>query len=136
MNRKELVTKLAQAISDIGEQLPQIEGLAKLYPTQPMRLAIANIYAQILVFCKTATKWYNRNPVKRALLTVTSPWELEFQDVVDKIKENSRKIRELSMVETQKELRYMHVAVQRIENFIQPAFGKIHILPTWQSSAS
>ncbi len=120
-----MVTKIAQAFSDIGELLPQIDGLAKLYPVKHMKRAIANIYAQNLIFCAKATRWYKRNRVMHILVAVTRPWGLEFQDVVEKIQRNSQKIKELAILASQAELRDMHVSIQQTEKAcIQLAFGE------------
>ncbi|ERF71742.1 hypothetical protein EPUS_09451 [Endocarpon pusillum Z07020] len=116
LNHQELIMRIASAFTEIGDILPQVEMSANLYPNEFIKHAVANLYAQILKFCKKATKWYKRSRVMHALVAITKPYELEFKDVVDQIKLHAQKIQHLSNVSCQAEMRDMHITLRQIQN--------------------
>ena len=67
-----------------------------LYPTDLMSGALAQLYAHLMKFMITATKWYKRGKLAHALSAVSKPWALSFKDSVDDIAAASRYIDELS----------------------------------------
>lgn len=126
LNHEELVTQIAHAFSEIGGLLPQIEMLAKLYPVEQIRVAAANLYAQILRFCVKATKWYKRNKFMHAVTAITKPYALEFKDVTTEIELHSRKLLNLASMACCAELRDMHVELTQVRRntYARLAFGK------------
>lgn len=130
LNHEELITQIAYALSEIGDLLRQVEMLLKLYPVEHMRVAAANLYAQILKFCLKATKWYRRNRVMHVVTAIIKPYKLEFKDVVTQIERYSRRLRDLASTACYAEVRDIHTEVAQIKNIthMRVAPGKKHLV--------
>jgi hypothetical protein len=119
LNHEGTVATLAQAISEIGDTLPQLELAAMLHPTLRMKKAVADLYGHIIHFFIVAHEWYGEGRWKHALHSITHPPELRYKDLLDHISECSESIRRLSMVGTQAEQRDMHakldIAIKRLD---------------------
>lgn len=113
MNHARLVTEFSQALAEIGEVLPRTELNAKLYATDQMKTAVANLYARILLFLKQAIKWYSFGPAGRAISALFKPFELSYKSTIDEIRHCADSIEELAAATARAEIRDIHVLLQR-----------------------
>lgn len=87
---------LAKALSTIGDELPRVNLLAGLYPTQRMKRAVTDLIVNILDFVTRAHVWYAEGKVKRALHGFTRPFDLQYGDILDKVTRAAREVRDLA----------------------------------------
>jgi hypothetical protein len=110
----------------IGNVLPGIKLSARLYQTEQMKDAIANLYAHIIRFSQRAATWYNKSSAGRALSSILKPFELDYQDTVDQIKLCSETINNIAHGASRAEIRDMHITVQLIHGNLQGMQKKLH----------
>ncbi|ETS84851.1 hypothetical protein PFICI_02876 [Pestalotiopsis fici W106-1] len=96
VNHDKTITKLAEGLSQVADELPTIEFLSQLYPTERMRTAIAEVNAYILRFLIRAHDWYQEGTWKHILHSVTRPSELRYDDILDAISQKTATIRNLA----------------------------------------
>jgi hypothetical protein len=109
----------------IGDVLPGIKLSARLYQTDQMKDAIANLYANIILFFQRAARWYNKSSAARALSSILKPFELEYQDTVEQIKLCSETINNIAHGASRAEIRDMHITVQLIHGNLQGLQNKL-----------
>ncbi|KAF2736243.1 hypothetical protein EJ04DRAFT_598270, partial [Polyplosphaeria fusca] len=97
MNHEELVKELAKALCRIGDALPQAEFHLLLYPTTTMTNLIATLYVNIIKFSRRAMKWFSENRALHLIKSITHPYSLRFQDMVENIQETSQRIQSLAL---------------------------------------
>ncbi|KAH3997541.1 hypothetical protein HBI13_109690 [Parastagonospora nodorum] len=105
INRATLVQKLAQAFVAIGDVLPRASLSAELYQTDYMKDALSRLYAYIIIFLHLCVKWYNRSSLGRLWSAMKSPFELDYQDLVDQIKVSSAAVEDLANAGARVEIR-------------------------------
>ena len=76
-----------------------------------MKKAVAYLYASILQFFEQATKWYKQGRFKHSIFSITKPYELGFQKIVDDISECSRNVDQLAAAASRAEIRDLHIQV-------------------------
>ncbi|SPO04286.1 uncharacterized protein DNG_06969 [Cephalotrichum gorgonifer] len=112
INHAELVAQFSKALCQIGDVLPRTELNAKLYQTDQMKHAIANLYASILIFLRQAVKWYKLGPAGRALTSIFKPFELSYKDTVDQVKLCADTIDDIAAAAARAEIRDINILVQ------------------------
>ena len=81
----ETVTRLTEALAEIGKALGRVSIELKLYQTATMSEAVSRVYAHVLLFLRKAVHWFNSNRVLRVVKDAVCPFHLKFQDTVDGI---------------------------------------------------
>jgi len=109
LNHEELSSKIAQSFVDVGDLLPEMDMITRLYPMKEIKVALAKLYAQILEFFMRATKWYNRGRIAKRLVAITKPWALEFQDILARVNHYSAMIRNYAGAASFAELRELRM---------------------------
>jgi hypothetical protein len=112
LNQEELINELSKALCYIADTLPHVELKAVLFPTPLMKTLVATLYAHIINFVQRAIKWYKEGKIKHAITSITRPLSLRFQDLVDEIRESSRKVDQLAASLSLAEQRRMHSKLQ------------------------
>ncbi|KAF2472742.1 uncharacterized protein BDR25DRAFT_341607 [Lindgomyces ingoldianus] len=112
LNHEELLHELSKALCYIADTLPHVELKAVLFPTPLMKTLVGTLYAHIINFVQRAVKWYKEGKIKHAITSITRPFRLRFQDLVDEIREASRKIDQLAASLSFAEQRRMHSRLQ------------------------
>jgi hypothetical protein len=112
MNREELVKQLAKALCRIGDALPQAELQLLLFPTQVMKDLVASLYLQMIKFTRRAMKWYKESRLKHAITSLTQPFSLRFQDMVESINETSRRLERMALSLSMAELRQTRLELE------------------------
>ena len=107
-----MISTLAKAMSDIADELPQVEIAANLYASPRMKQAVTNLYAYIIKFLLRAFDWYRERPSWHMIHAITRPAEVRYKDLILKIKECSMTIARLATLEQQLELRAMHKKIE------------------------
>jgi hypothetical protein len=97
INHEKIITTLAQALSEIGEALPQVELSAVLYPTERMKTVVAELYAYVLRFLIRARDWYDEGKIRHFIHSITRPWELRYDDILGHIKRKTQVVKDLAM---------------------------------------
>lgn len=73
-----------------------------------MRVAVEELYGNIFEFLARAHRWYQEGWGRHLWHSITQPPKLKYKDLVEDISESSNRIRELSGLETQVEIREMN----------------------------
>ena len=119
INHEELITKMAQVLSQIGDILPQAELKAVLFPTEYMLALVSRVYALLIKFLQRALAWYTEGKLMHFLHSITRPAEIRFKDLLEEIAESSRSIDRLAVSLSQAEQRDMHLRLIRVEENIK-----------------
>jgi hypothetical protein len=114
INHANLVNHFSQALGLIADVLPTVHISADLYRTDRMRDAVANLYAQVLLFLRQAVKWYQMGPAGRALTALFKPFELSYKDTVESIRDCAQSINEISSISAKEETREINQIIQRV----------------------
>ncbi|KAK8114657.1 hypothetical protein PG999_006726 [Apiospora kogelbergensis] len=101
VNHEKTIVKLAKGLSLIADRLPQVELLLSLYPTDRMRMAVAMLNAHVMRFLIRAHDWYLEGAWKHAVHSLTRPYKLRYEDLLDAIAVSTSTIRELASCEEQ-----------------------------------
>lgn len=73
-----------------------------------MKQTIAMLYAHIMKFLIRALEWYEESRLARALLAITKPAALRYDDILRDIQKATRKVAEVAVASSQAEQRDMH----------------------------
>ncbi|KNG47929.1 hypothetical protein TW65_05269 [Stemphylium lycopersici] len=101
INRANLVQRLSQALIAIGDVLPRLDLSAELYQTEYMEAALSRLYAYIML------RWYNRSPLGRLWSAITTPFELDYQELVEQIQHCSQAVDDLANAGARAEIRHV-----------------------------
>ncbi|RAR04552.1 hypothetical protein DDE82_004509 [Stemphylium lycopersici] len=107
INRANLVQKLLQALIAIGDVLPRLDLSAELYQTEYMEAALSRLYAYIMLFFRLCVRWYNRSPLGRLWSAITTPFELDYQELVEQIQHCSQAVDDLANAGARAEIRHV-----------------------------
>jgi len=116
LNSDQLVKQLAKSVCRIAEILPRTEVAVLLYPTARIGIGIAQLYKHILKFAQKAVAWYKKGKVAHALHSIVKPWELQFEDDVTAIQEQSLSIEADANVASRAELRDAHLQIYKLQS--------------------
>jgi hypothetical protein len=116
INRANLIQKLSQALVAIGEVLPRADLSAELYQTEYMEAALARLYTYIILFLTLCVKWYNRSPLGRFWSSLKSPFELDYQELVEQIQRCSGVVEDLANAGSRAEIRHVRVLAELNHN--------------------
>lgn len=105
MNHEKVVTGLAQALTKIGDALPQVELSAVMYPTDRMKTAVAELYANIIKFLVRARDWYEEGKIMHFIHSITRPWELRYDDILEAVTRKAQVVKDLAVSGQQAESR-------------------------------
>lgn len=70
-----------------------------------MKDALSRLYAYIMLFLHLCVKWYDRSSLGRLWSAIKSPFELDYQDLVDQIKLSSAAVEDLANAGARVEIR-------------------------------
>ncbi|KAH6976199.1 hypothetical protein BKA56DRAFT_589199 [Ilyonectria sp. MPI-CAGE-AT-0026] len=119
INHQELSSKVAEAFAAISDSLPELNFLAKqLYPVPHIQRTLAIMYAHIIDFCLRALEWYHKAGggfFKKAFAAIKDPWALEFEDVVQQIKQTNARVREQATIAHQAETRHISLKISDVQ---------------------
>ena len=107
-----MTRSLAKALTQISTSLPQIELVTILYPTEKMKIAVAELYAYIIRFLMRAQDWYQESRALHLLHSLTRPVELRYTDLMDAIKTCTQNVNNLASAGFQAEIRDVHLELQ------------------------
>jgi hypothetical protein len=80
-----------------------------------MAEAVTQLYVSIFQFFARARQWYQENSIQRLIHSITHPVELQYEDLLNEVKQCSRSIDRLSYCGAQAETRDMHRTVQTMQ---------------------
>jgi hypothetical protein len=98
----------------MADVLPNAELRNVLYPTEPMKQAVAVLYLQILEILQRAAEWYRGGKIKHLLGSIARPWALHFSDLVGDISAAARNVDKLAIGASMAEQRDMHLEQQEM----------------------
>ena len=113
-----MLSCIAKGLAQIADTLPGVEVAAVLFPTEPMKRALAEIYAHIIRFLIRAHDWFSEGKLLRALHSVTRPKELRYDDLLDDIKTSTASFRNLAITASQAEQRDMHILLLEVKQMM------------------
>ena len=114
LNHEELLTEIAKAVSKIANILPRADLCSNLYPTQRMRVAVAQLYAKVMYFVQDAVKWYKKGKLAHSLSAVFKPYSLGFKAIVEEISEASRRVDQEASAASKAEIRELHIKIEQL----------------------
>ena len=112
LNHEELLTEIAKAVAKIANLLPQTDLSASLYPSQRMKVAVAQLYAKVMYFVQHAVKWYSKGKLAHSVSSVFKPYGLSFKPIIDDISEASRRVDQEAAAASRAEIRELHIKIQ------------------------
>lgn len=113
-NQENLVTTLAKGLSQVADALPRVELSTILYPTQRMKEAVAQLYAQIINFLIRAKDWYEEGKLRHAINAFARPAKLRYDDIIQNIEVCTKEIDQLSTAGARAEQRDIHLELQEL----------------------
>ena len=85
---------------------------AELYRTEDMETALSRVYAHIILFFHHCVQWYNRSPLGRLWSSIISPFELDYQELVEQIQLSSKAVDDLANAGSRAEVRDIHILTE------------------------
>lgn len=76
------------------------------------------MYAHIIDFCLRALEWYHKAGggfFQKAFAAIKDPWALEFEDVVQQIKQTNARVREQATIAHQAETRHISLKISDVQ---------------------
>lgn len=76
------------------------------------------MYTHIIDFCLRALEWYHKAGggfFKKAFAAIKDPWSLEFEDVVQQIKQTNARVREQAIIAHQAETRHISLKISDVQ---------------------
>ncbi|KAK8075800.1 hypothetical protein PG997_010463 [Apiospora hydei] len=107
-NHESVMALLAKALSRIADILPRVEFYTVLYPTERIKLAVEELYAQLLEFFDRAMEWCQEGMLLHFWHSFTRPPALHYADILERMDEISRRIDQLAVSGSQAEIRAIH----------------------------
>jgi len=86
-----------------------------LFPTEHMKLALAEIYAHTIRFFVRAQDWLSQNTFMRVVHSVTRPRELRYDDIIEDISMATTHFRNVAVTASQAEQREMHILLTEMK---------------------
>ena len=123
MNQDELIATLAKAMCRIAGSLPRQQLTNILYPTQTMKRTVAQVYAHLMEIFTIAWQWYQENPMKYMLHSITQPASIRYKEGLNDIEECSRRIDQWAVSSAQAGIRDMHTLQQNMQMDVQDING-------------
>ncbi|OMP81791.1 hypothetical protein BK809_0006099 [Diplodia seriata] len=115
----ELTERLSEALASVGYVLSEVKLSSQLYPTDQMLEITALLYEHILnLFLRTA-KWYTSSTAGRIARSFAWPFKLEYEDILDKIREYSEYARRIASGESKIELRSIYMELRQMGTDVQ-----------------
>ncbi|KAH6623159.1 hypothetical protein F5144DRAFT_595385 [Chaetomium tenue] len=108
VNHEALASCVVKSLTQIADALASVEITAVLYPTEQMKLALAEIYAHMIRFFLRAQEWLMESSWKRALHSVTRPKELRYDDILQDMTAATVHFQRLAVAASQAEQRDIH----------------------------
>ncbi|KAL1631197.1 hypothetical protein SLS56_004444 [Neofusicoccum ribis] len=118
-NHEDMTKQLSKASSIVADLLPKTKLTLILYPTEPIREAVALLYSRILGFILNAVRWYRQGRLKHAWNALANPWALSFKDDMDEIGDVARTVESLSKGAAKAELRETHLELMQTRSELQ-----------------
>ncbi|KAI9761081.1 MAG: bck1-like resistance to osmotic shock [Chaenotheca gracillima] len=120
VNMTKLKHSVEMHLSSVAFQIGFIESIMEYVPTAPMVRAVTDVYANFSVFLKEAISYYNESRIKRIAKALGSPWEVRFQEPIDRISRSVFQIKDMAQVEQlsigQRSLDASHGVAQRVSS--------------------
>lgn len=130
LNHEDLVVKIAEAITRIGDALHCAELSFQLFPTARMKQMASQLYVYIIKFCQHAVIWYKKNALQKAIAAIVKPYDLHFKDTVAKIEYYAGIVENTSTSASRAELRDIHVKIEammaKMNEMHQKALGEVN----------
>jgi hypothetical protein len=100
----------------IADVLPRAELNAKLYKTPEMETVLSRLFADIILFFSLCVKWYNRSSMGRLWSSLKTPFELDYQELVDQIRSCSIAVEERAAAAARAEARDFHTTTREFQS--------------------
>ncbi|GKU06987.1 hypothetical protein FLAG1_09866 [Fusarium langsethiae] len=113
-NHEATICLISKALSQIADSLPRVELVMVLYPTDRIRQAVSNLYANLVRFFIRAHEWCQEGKLRHLLHSITRPPELRYQDLLEDITVNSREIDQLAAASARVEIRDISLKLNSI----------------------
>ncbi|KAK3681335.1 hypothetical protein B0T22DRAFT_523487 [Podospora appendiculata] len=109
INHEETTKLLAKSLAQIAECIGGLHLTSNLYLTPQMTVVVEEMYSHILKFLMRAHKWYSEGRVSHIIHSITQPVQLRYKDLLQDIKDASKKLDRIAKGAGQAELRGMHL---------------------------
>ncbi|KAI1489610.1 hypothetical protein F5X96DRAFT_670495 [Biscogniauxia mediterranea] len=102
----------------ITDTLPVVEATILLFPTDRMKLALAEIYASVIRFLVRVQDWFEENRFLRVLHSIKRPKEQRYDDLLEDIESSTSYFRNLAVTESQAERRDVHLLLLEMKQMM------------------
>lgn len=130
MNHQKHLTQLCNGLSEIGNVLPRVALIIRVYAIPEIREIVVAIYANVIKFLLRALSWYQESKVMHAIHAITRPPELRYNDILATISSLSRSMTEHALASSHAEQRDMHTNITMLIQWKSQIDTKIHELMT------
>ncbi|KAH8654591.1 hypothetical protein BGZ60DRAFT_547153 [Tricladium varicosporioides] len=127
INHEKVISKLVEALSHIADNLPRVKLAVYLFPTERMQIAVAELNTCILKLLVQVHDWYREGKLKHIIHSITQPFELQYDDLLELISRTSSTVQGLAVSGQQVELRSMHGKVDEVNAKVDLKLGQVNI---------
>ena len=113
-NQEELLAQLAKSLDELANVLPQLEIDVDLFNAPDIQWAAESIYGSIVRLFDEMLKFYQESRAKHVLKSLTKPYSVRFQDVVEDVRSKSYLFERLASAYGRREGRVIHVKVDSV----------------------
>ncbi|RGP77598.1 hypothetical protein FLONG3_4289 [Fusarium longipes] len=113
-NHEATISLICKAMAQIADSLPRVELATVLYPTDRIRQAVNNLYANLIRFFIRAHEWCEEGTLRHLLHSITRPPELRYKDLLEDINTSSREIDQLAAASAHVEIRDISLKLNSI----------------------
>ncbi|KAJ4016341.1 hypothetical protein NW752_003463 [Fusarium irregulare] len=122
-NHEATISLISKALSQIADSLPRVGLITVLYPTDRIRQAVSNLYANLVRFFIRAHEWCQQGTMRHLWHSITRPPELRYKDLLEDIATASREIDQLAVASSRVEIRDINLKLDSIVsklNYFEP----------------
>jgi hypothetical protein len=116
VNHEGIAEDIAQALCEIGEHVADCETELRLFHTEDMQNAVADLYAHIFLFLTDTLCWYGKSKRKRVMDSFNEKFRDELGESIENIKKMSMAIK--------RKAENGSAAEQRVTRLTTEAIGK------------
>lgn len=110
VNHRKIAEELAKALVDISEEVEICVSEAKIFPTEEMKKAISELYANVFQFLRKTMQWYQSKSHMKLLNSLNSDFRQTFADQLKDIQKLSARVSRRANIGTMAELRDFRIS--------------------------
>ncbi|RMZ83959.1 hypothetical protein DV737_g1316, partial [Chaetothyriales sp. CBS 132003] len=106
---------IAKALVDINKAVGHAHLDCKVIKSEPLMMAVANLYAAIFIFYADAIKWYDSSSSRKARYALHEGFSDRFKESIEEIKSLSEHVRRIAELGSSAETSYTRIKMEQLE---------------------